>query len=254
MKFKSMLITTMGVLAVQLCTAASTTATTTGSSATVSQVKPMALIQTDKDKMSYALGATLGENMKKTKVDVDATLFIKGFNDAFTGGQVLMNGDEIKAAMMKFQEEMMQKQEATQKVEADRNAVQGENFLKNNKTNPGVISLPDGLQYKVVKAGTGVKPTKEDTVVVNYEGKLFDGKVFDSSYKNGKPASFRVADVIRGWQEVLQLMPVGSTWEVYIPANLAYGPAGVPGHIPPNAVLIFKVDLVSIKKSDDTPA
>ena len=122
-------------------------------------------------------------------------------------------------------------------------------FLTANKNKPGVVTLPDGLQYKVLTAGKGAKPTARDTVVVHYEGKLTDGTEFDSSYKRGEPASFPVSAVIAGWTEALQLMPVGSTWELYIPASLAYGDQGAPPVIGPNQTLVFKVNLIDIKKS-----
>ena len=132
---------------------------------------------------------------------------------------------------------------------ASDNKSKGELFLAANKSKPGVVTLPDGLQYKVIVKGTGVKPKETDTVVVNYSGTLIDGTEFDSSYKRGEPASFQVNQVIPGWVEALQLMPVGSTWELYIPANLAYGENGAPPSIGPNETLIFKVQLLGIKKS-----
>ena len=125
----------------------------------------------------------------------------------------------------------------------------GEAFLAANKNKPGVVTLPDGLQYKVIKAGTGNSPTDDDVVTVNYEGKLVDGKVFDSSYKRGEPTSFPVNGVIAGWTEALKLMKVGSVWDLYIPSNLAYGDQGVPPTIGPNETLIFKVELLSMKKA-----
>lgn len=130
----------------------------------------------------------------------------------------------------------------------DQSQMSGDIFLAANKTKPGVITLADGLQYKIITQGNGAKPTKNDTVTVNYAGTLIDGTEFDSSYKRGQPASFPVSGVIPGWTEALQLMPVGSTWELYIPAALAYGAQGAPPVIGPNQVLIFKVNLISIDK------
>lgn len=124
----------------------------------------------------------------------------------------------------------------------------GEAFLDANKNKPGVITLPDGLEYKIIKQGNGPKPTETDTVTVNYAGKLVDGTEFDSSYKRGQPASFPVVGVIPGWTEALKLMPVGSTWELYVPASLAYGDQGAPPSIGPNETLIFKVELLGIQK------
>lgn len=125
----------------------------------------------------------------------------------------------------------------------------GEAFLSTNKAKPGVVTLPDGLQYKIITEGKGEKPTINDVVTVNYAGKLINGKEFDSSYKRGEPATFPVSGVIPGWTEALQLMPAGSTWELYIPASLAYGEQGAPPSIGPNETLIFKVQLISVKKS-----
>lgn len=131
---------------------------------------------------------------------------------------------------------------------ADKSQAAGAAFLEKNKANPGVVTLPDGLQYKVIKEGKGVKPKMNDTVTVNYEGKLIDGTEFDSSYKRGEPATFPVSGVIAGWTEALQLMKTGSVWELYIPANLAYGEYGAPPVIGPNETLIFKVELIDVKK------
>ncbi|WP_408608949.1 FKBP-type peptidyl-prolyl cis-trans isomerase [Aquicella siphonis] len=130
----------------------------------------------------------------------------------------------------------------------DKNATAGASFLNENKNKPGVVTLPDGLQYKIIKEGTGAKPTANDTVTVNYAGRLIDGTEFDSSYKRGEPATFPVSGVIAGWTEALQLMKTGSVWELYIPANLAYGEYGAPPVIGPNETLIFKVELLSVKK------
>nr|8BK5_A Chain A, Peptidyl-prolyl cis-trans isomerase [Legionella pneumophila] len=131
---------------------------------------------------------------------------------------------------------------------ADENKVKGEAFLTENKNKPGVVVLPSGLQYKVINSGNGVKPGKSDTVTVEYTGRLIDGTVFDSTEKTGKPATFQVSQVIPGWTEALQLMPAGSTWEIYVPSGLAYGPRSVGGPIGPNETLIFKIHLISVKK------
>jgi len=134
-------------------------------------------------------------------------------------------------------------------TDAQKNLKAGQTFLQTNKTKPGVVTLPDGLQYKIMKNGTGQKPGLTDTVTVHYAGTLIDGTEFDSSYKRNEPATFPVAGVIPGWTEALQLMPVGSTWELYIPANLAYGDQGAPPTIGPNQVLVFKVQLLDVKKA-----
>jgi FKBP-type peptidyl-prolyl cis-trans isomerase FklB len=145
---------------------------------------------------------------------------------------------------------LIMKRTAEFNKKAEENKAKGEAFLTQNKAREGVVTLPSGLQYKVLEKGDGAKPTKDDTVTVDYTGQLVDGQVFDSTEKTGKPATFKVSQVIPGWTEALQLMPAGSTWELYIPASLAYGPRGVGGPIGPNETLIFKVHLLSVKKSD----
>jgi FKBP-type peptidyl-prolyl cis-trans isomerase FklB len=143
----------------------------------------------------------------------------------------------------------MQSSTGTQmQTTTDKNKTAGDAFLAANKNKPGVVTLPDGLQYKIIKAGNGPKPTANDTVTVNYAGTLINGTEFDSSYKRGQPATFPVNGVIAGWTEALQLMPVGSTWELYIPSELAYGQNGAPPVIGPNETLIFKVELLGINK------
>jgi FKBP-type peptidyl-prolyl cis-trans isomerase FklB len=203
-------------------------------------------LKTDQDRLSYALGAVTGEGFRANHIDVDAKFFAYGFYDAFSGNKMAMNRDEIQKTVSDFQDK--QQKESVEKMQTvnNENIKTGETFLAENKKKPGVITLKSGLQYKIITAGTGRKPQLNDTVVVDYEGRLIDGKVFDSSYKRGQPASFPLSQVIQGWQEGLSLMPVGSVWELYIPANLAYGDADVPG-IGPSQVLIFKIHLLSIE-------
>ena len=148
---------------------------------------------------------------------------------------------------MAFQKDMMAKQEAKAKAAAEKNSKDGEAFLAENKKKDGVKSTASGLQYKVIKAGDGVMPKGTDTVSVNYKGTLIDGTEFDSSYKRGEAATFPVSGVIKGWTEALQLMKVGSKWQLFIPSNIAYGERGAGGEIGPNATLIFEVELLSIK-------
>jgi FKBP-type peptidyl-prolyl cis-trans isomerase FklB len=158
-----------------------------------------------------------------------------------------MSDKDMEATMNAFQQEMMSKMQAKQKVEGEKNKKEGEAFLEANKKKEGVVTLPSGLQYKILKAGTGAKPTAKDTVKVNYRGTLIDGTEFDSSYKGGKPVEFPLGQVIKGWIEGIQLMPVGSKWQLFIPSNLAYGERGGGQMIGPNAALIFEVELLSIK-------
>jgi len=191
-----------------------------------------------KEKASYSIGLNMGSNMKKQSVDIDLNTFAKGIQDGLSGASPLLSKEEIQETMIAFQREMMEKYKK-----------QGEDFLAGNKKKEGVKTLPDGLQYKVIKPGTGKKPKADDTVTVNYRGTLIDGTEFDSSYRRGQPATFAVSGgVIKGWTEALQLMEEGAKWELFIPSDLAYGERGRPGVIGPNATLIFEVELVSIKE------
>ncbi len=205
-------------------------------------------ISDPKDKKSYALGATLGQSMKQQGLDLNLDVFFKGMKDAFTGGEMMMSQKEVQDAMTAFQSEMMAKTQEKNKIAGEKNKKEGEAFLAENKTKPGVVTTPSGLQYKVITEGKETRKPKEDeTVTVNYRGTLLDGTEFDSSYKRGTPATFPVKGVIRGWVEALQLMTVGSKWQLFIPSSLAYGENGAGPQIGPNSTLIFEVELVSIK-------
>ncbi|AEW51083.1 TPA: FKBP-type peptidyl-prolyl cis-trans isomerase [Legionella pneumophila] len=206
-------------------------------------------LATDKDKLSYSIGADLGKNFKNQGIDVNPEAMAKGMQDAMSGAQLALTEQQMKDVLNKFQKDLMAKRTAEFNKKADENKVKGEAFLTENKNKPGVVVLPSGLQYKVINAGNGVKPGKSDTVTVEYTGRLIDGTVFDSTEKTGKPATFQVSQVIPGWTEALQLMPAGSTWEIYVPSGLAYGPRSVGGPIGPNETLIFKIHLISVKKS-----
>nr|BCL64321.1 outer membrane protein MIP [Legionella pneumophila serogroup 3]BCL64674.1 outer membrane protein MIP [Legionella pneumophila serogroup 15] len=206
-------------------------------------------LATDKDKLSYSIGADLGKNFKNQGIDVNPEAMAKGMQDAMSGAQLALTEQQMKDVLNKFQKDLMAKRTAEFNKKADENKVKGEAFLTENKNKPGVVVLPSGLQYKVINPGNGVKPGKSDTVTVEYTGRLIDGTVFDSTEKTGKPATFQVSQVIPGWTEALQLMPAGSTWEIYVPSGLAYGPRSVGGPIGPNETLIFKIHLISVKKS-----
>ena len=203
-------------------------------------------LTTQKEKLSYAIGIDMGTSLKKNSIDVDPDVVYKGIKDALSGGSRLMTEQEIKDTIQMAQKELMAKQQEKMKTLAEKNKKEGEEFLAANKTKPGVKSLPDGLQYKVITDGTGKMPKATDTVTVNYKGMLIDGTEFDSSYKRNAPSTFPVTGVIKGWTEALQLMKEGSKWELFIPSDLAYGERG-GGPIGPNAVLIFEVELLSIK-------
>lgn len=205
-------------------------------------------LQTDLDKLSYSIGSDLGKNFKRQGIDVNPTIMAKGIQDGMAGGALLLTDDQMKDVLNKFQKDLMAKRTAEFNKKAEDNKTKGEAFLNQNKSKAGVVTLPDGLQYKIIKAGTGTKPTKEDTVTVEYTGRLIGGEVFDSTDKAGKPATFKLSQVIPGWTEALQLMPAGSTWEIYVPSNLAYGQRSVGGPIGPNETLVFNVHLISVKK------
>ncbi|MCC5015542.1 MULTISPECIES: FKBP-type peptidyl-prolyl cis-trans isomerase [Legionella] len=207
-------------------------------------------LNSDMDKLSYSIGADLGKNFKKQGIEISPAAMAKGLQDGMSGGQLLLTEQQMKDVLNKFQKDLMAKRNAEFTKKAEENKAKGEAFMSQNKAKEGVVSLPSGLQYKIIQTGTGAKPAKDDTVTVEYTGKLIDGQVFDSTEKTGKPATFKVSQVIPGWTEALQLMPAGSTWEVYVPAGLAYGPRSVGGPIGPNETLIFKIHLISVKKSD----
>ena len=203
------------------------------------------LLSTQKAKTSYAIGINLGKGMHRQSLDVDPVLVSRGLKDGLTGGKALMTDEEIQGTLMQLQTQINAKQQELIKQMGDTNKKNGDAFLAANKSKPGVVTLPSGLQYKVLTQGNGPKPTKDDTVVCNYRGTFINGMEFDSSAKQGHPISFPVGRVISGWTEALQLMPVGSKWQLYIPSDMAYGEGG--RGIPPNSTLIFEVELISIQ-------
>ena len=211
---------------------------------------PLAL-KTQKDKFSYALGMNLGANLHKQSVPVDPNIMARGLKDALAGGKTLLTEEEARVAITTVQNDMREKQQAKMQAAGGANKKEGEAFLADNKSKEGVIALPSGLQYKVLKEGNGPKPTATDSVVCNYRGTLINGTEFDSSTKHGGPATFPVNGVIKGWTEALQLMPVGSKWQLFVPSDLAYAERGAGGDIGPNATLIFEVELVSIQNKSE---
>lgn len=213
-----------------------------------------AALKEKKDRISYSIGADLGGKLKMLAVEVDPSLLAKGLKDAYTGSKSLMNEQEINETLKGFQMEMTAKQQERMKALGEKNKKEGEAFLAENKKKEKVITLPSGLQYRVITEGTGQIPKPTDMVKVNYKGALMDGTEFDSSYKRGQPASFPVNGVIPGWTEALQLMKEGSKWQVFVPSNLAYGERGAGGVIGPNAVLIFEVELISVKSPETKPS
>src|ERR1019366_8844379 len=220
-------------------------------------------LPTQKEKFSYALGMSIEGSLKKQSVEVDLALISQGFKDAASGGKTLLTEEEAQTVLNEVQAQVRKQMQEKMQAAAPKNKTEGEAFLAANKDKEGVVTLPSGLQYKILNAGTGPKPTATDSVVCNYRGTLVNGTEFDSSYKRGQPATFGVGQVIKGWTEALQLMPVGSKWQLFIPSSLAYGERPDPrSGIEPNAALIFEVELLSIvdknagkkkdEKKDDT--
>lgn len=210
----------------------------------------VAELKDQKDKVSYSLGMNFGENVKKQGIEVNPDILVQGLRDMLAGQKTLLTEQEYRDTMAAFQKEMMAKQMEKSKQLGEKNKKEGEAFLAENKTKEGVITLPSGLQYKVIKEGTGAIPKLTDTVTTNYRGTFIDGKEFDSSYRRGQVATFPVKGVIPGWTEALQLMKAGAKWQLFVPSNLAYGERG-PASIGPNAALIFEVDLISIKELEE---
>jgi FKBP-type peptidyl-prolyl cis-trans isomerase len=206
-------------------------------------------LKTEKDKLSYAIGLETGKGIKAQGIDIDPDLLSRGLKDAMSGGKALLSDDELRQVITKLQQDIRSKQAQIQQATAAENKKKGEEFLAENAKKDGVVALPDGLQYKILTAGAGKKPVETDTVLCNYKGTFLDGAEFDSSARAGKPVPFELKNVIPGFKEVLQLMPVGSKWQVFVPSSLAYGERGAGNVIAPNSTLIFEIELVGIQDS-----
>jgi len=204
------------------------------------------LLSDEKSKVRYAIGMTIGNNFKQQGIDVDTTIFMHGLEDAKSGNPTLLTMPEMQTILKEFQQTMIAKQAKLRADQALTNKAAGEAFLAKNKNNPGVITLPSGLQYKVITAGTGATPSADSIVTVNYAGTLLDGTEFDSSAKQGHPVQFAANQVVKGWSEALTMMKVGSKWQLFIPSDLAYGERGNRG-IPPNSTLIFDLELLDMQ-------
>lgn len=210
-------------------------------------------LKDEKDRVSYSIGLNMGSNLKRQSVEINTDTFMKGLKDALDGGKPLMTESEIQETMRSFQVALRAKQEEKRKADGEKNKVAGEAFLAENKKKEGVKTTESGLQYKIIKEGTGGSPKPADRVEVIYRGTLIDGTEFDSTAKHGgKPAQFGVTGVIPGWTEALQMMKTGSKWQLFIPSNLAYKDRGQGQTIGPNSTLIFDVELVSIKEPEPT--
>jgi FKBP-type peptidyl-prolyl cis-trans isomerase len=231
--------------------AASASASKKRTAPNIAGAKPNATVETpiltQQDKRGYALGVELGLDVAKQGAGVNQHLVLQGMRDALTGQKYLMTPDDMNAILTEMQQEQRQKMELAVKEFAEKNKKDGEAFLAANKAKEGVVTLPSGLQYKILKAGDGNKPGLDDKVVCQYRGTLLDGTQVDSSYERKEPSTFPLKGVIKGWTEALQLMPVGSKWQLFVPSALAYGDRGNGRSIGPNAALIFEVELLSIQ-------
>lgn len=231
----------------------SLSAATSGSGA-LAAPKKVSDLKNEKDKVSYILGHQIGNNLREGGAEVSSDAFLLGMQEALGGKASGINEEETRKIMTAFQKGMEDKRQAKAAEAGDKNTKEGKAFLAENGKKPGIVTLPSGLQYKVVKEGTGPMPKASDTVTTHYKGTLISGKEFDSSYKRGEPASFPVNGVIKGWTEALQLMKTGSKWQLFVPSELAYGARGAGPDIGPNATLIFDVELLSIAGQKDAAA
>jgi FKBP-type peptidyl-prolyl cis-trans isomerase FklB len=205
-------------------------------------------LKTEKDKVNYGIGVSIGKSFKQQGVEVDVDLMVKGLKDELTGKKLLLSDDELRKTMTAYQHELRQKQTQAKQMAVMDNKKAGEDFLAENTKKEGVVTLPSRLQYQILKAGEGRKPTSADTVEVRYRGTLVNGKEFDSS--GSETRTFKLAEIIPGWREALQLMPLGSKWRLVVPSDLAYGERGMGQAIMPNSTLIFEVELVAIKPGE----
>lgn len=204
------------------------------------------VLKTQRDKVNYAIGVNMIGNFKQQGIEIDLDLVIRGMKDALAGEKLLMTNDEVRKVLGVYIAAVRQNQAKARSVAAEENRKAGEAFLAENGKKDGVVTLPSGLQYKILKAGDGRKPTDADTVECTYRGTLINGTEFDKS-ETGKPATFKVSGVIPGWTEALKLMPAGSTWQLFIPSRLAYGERGQGRDIGPNETLIFEIELLAVK-------
>src|ERR1051326_8525331 len=211
-----------------------------------SKEEKMAL-RNQKDSLSYAVGLDITRNLKRQSLDIDLDVLERGVKDLYTGGATALTDSESQSITIVLRRQMMARHAAERKVQAEKNLKDGTAFLAENGKKEGVTTLPSGLQYKVLSMGTGKKPTRDQSVVVNYKGMFIDNSEFDNTYKLGGPSTFPVNGVIKGWTEAFQLMPVGSRWQLFISPDLAYGERGSGRMIPPEATLIYEIELIQIK-------
>jgi FKBP-type peptidyl-prolyl cis-trans isomerase FklB len=208
-------------------------------------------LKSQKEKFSYALGMQMGADFRKQVLDLDLDTFSKGLAASFHGDKTMLTEDEMRAVIASAKEEYQKKQAELRAAKAEATLKEGEQFLAANKTKEGVVTLPTGLQYKILKEGAGQVPKTHQHVLCNYRGMLIDGTEFDNSNRHDGPSAFPIKGVLEGWREALLKMRVGSKWELFIPPDLAYGTGGAPAlKIPPNATLIYELELVSVKKDE----
>jgi len=244
MKCKLGMLIGLSALGLNVALAAPAAVTTSGAANSSTQS-----FATTQEKLSYTMGFATGKAFKQHDVKLSPRVFLMGLKDGIMGNSPKLDQATMTKVMGDFQQKQMQRLRTQTKQQSASNEKASVAFLAANKAKAGVKELPSGVQYKVITKGTGPQPTQTSTVTVNYEGKLVNGKVFDSSYARGKPATFKLQDVIPGWRDGLSQMHQGGTWMLYIPAKLAYGERGVPGLIGPNQVLIFKVQLLDVKNN-----
>jgi FKBP-type peptidyl-prolyl cis-trans isomerase FklB len=204
------------------------------------------LLKSEKEKLSYSIGASIGKNFKSDGTEVDMGLLIQGLKDSLTGDKLLIQEKDMRQVMNDYQTQLRQKMTFKRQQSVLDNKKKGDAYLAEFKAQPGVLSSPSGVLYKIIKEGTGRKPAESDLVEVNYRGTLINGTEFDAT-EPGKPAKLKVSALIPGWKQALSMMPVGSNWHIVIPAVLAYGERGVGNDIGPNEVLVFDLELLAIK-------
>jgi FKBP-type peptidyl-prolyl cis-trans isomerase len=209
--------------------------------------KKVTALTTQDQKVSYMFGLNMGGYLKKLDIKVDRAALIQGITDTLSGSKPLLTSEQVMALQQEFSKTMQEKQMAEMKALSEKNGKEGSEFLAKNKNEKGVVTTASGLQYTILKQGTGPKPVSTDVVSVNYRGMFIDGKEFDNSYTRGQPATFPVTGVIPGWTEALQLMQVGTKAKLFVPGNLGYGERGMGQQIPPNKTLLFEVELLSIQ-------
>jgi FKBP-type peptidyl-prolyl cis-trans isomerase len=221
---------------------------------------PSSALKDDKDKISYSLGVDIGRTLQRLELDLNIPALSQGIADVLGNKPKALSDDQVQQTLQAFQQKMMQKQQEAMskkqdemKAVAEKNKADGKKFLDDNAKKPGVKTTASGLQYKVIKEGAGAKPGDSDIVETNYRGTTIDGKEFDSSAKHGSSFTLPVNGVIKGWTEALKMMPVGSKWQIYVPAELAYGDEGYGDDIPPGSTLVFDLELLSIKKAATNP-